>query len=152
MEGLRGNAVTGTPGCGARLGVRVSPPGDTGNLGDVIRALGDGSAARRLYEESLAVWQEPGDERGTAQCFEGFAALALDELAPVRAVRLLAAAVGLRDVVGDPPSPNRQEQLDRLLEAAPSALGHHEYAAAWARGRAMTTEQAVADTRSACCT
>src|SRR5688500_9167315 len=33
------------------------------------------------------------------------------------AVRLLAAAAGLRDVVGDPPSPNRQEQLDRLLEA-----------------------------------
>jgi hypothetical protein len=114
-----------------------------GDLGDVVRALGDGSAARRLYEESLAVWQKLGDERGTAQCFEGFATLDGDGSAFERAVRLLAAAAEIRDAVGEPPSPNRQEQLDRLLEAARSALGHHEYSAAWVRGRAMTLEQAV---------
>jgi tetratricopeptide (TPR) repeat protein len=117
-----------------------------GDLGDVVRALGDGSGARRLYEESLAVWQELGDERGTAQCLEGFATLDADGSAFERAVRLVAAAAEIRKDVGEPPSPNRQEQLDRLIEAARSALGHREYSAAWARGRAMTAEQAVADT------
>ena len=115
-----------------------------GDLGDVVRALGDGSAARRLHGESLALWRELGDGRGTAQCLEGFAALDVDRSAFGRAVRLLAAAAEIRGEGGEPASPNRQGQLDGMLEAARSALGQHAFSAAWAEGRAMTLEQAIA--------
>jgi tetratricopeptide (TPR) repeat protein len=115
-----------------------------GDLGDVVRALGDRSAARRLHEESLAVWRELGDERGVAQCLEGFAALDVDRSGFGRAARLFAAAVEIRVHVGEPASPNRQEQLDEMLEAARSALGHHDLSAAWAEGRAMAVAQAIA--------
>jgi len=115
-----------------------------GDLGDVVRELGDGSIARRLYEESLAAWRRLGDKRGIAQCLEGFAALDVDRSAFVRAVRLFAAAAEIRSDVGEPASPNRQAQLEAMLELARSALGHQDFSVVWVEGRAMTLEQAVA--------
>ena len=116
-----------------------------GDLGDVSHALGDEAAARRLYAESLALWQELGDERGIAQGLEGFASLAAAESRPERVVRLLGAARAMRERIDEPSSPSRRASLERLSEAARAALGEQACAAAWAAGRAMPPEQAAVE-------
>jgi hypothetical protein len=63
---------------------------------------------------------------------------------PERPVRLHAAAQALRDAIGKPVAPSRRAEHQRELAAARAALGKQAFAAAWAEGRAMTLEQAVA--------
>jgi predicted ATPase/DNA-binding CsgD family transcriptional regulator len=116
-----------------------------GDLGDVSHALGDDAAARGLYAQSLAVWQELGDERGIAQGLEGVAILAAATSRPEQAVRLLGAAHAMRERITEPSSPSRRASLERLLDAARAALGEAAYTRAWAAGRAMPPDQAVAE-------
>ena len=62
------------------------------------------------------------------------------------AARLFAAAEQLREVVGVPLTYDAQDQYDRTMPQLTSALGDEAFAAAWAAGRAMSQDEAVADT------
>ncbi|HJZ48754.1 MAG TPA: hypothetical protein VKE41_16365, partial [Roseiflexaceae bacterium] len=64
---------------------------------------------------------------------------------PAQVVRLFGAATRLRDATGSPPLPDEHIAYDRLLAAAREQLGEDAFAAAWAAGRAMTLEQAIAE-------
>ena len=114
------------------------------NLGSVAFSQGDYAAARTLHEESLAIKQELGDKQGIAQSLEAFAGLARAEAQPERAARAWAAAEALREEIGSPLTPNDREEYDRNVAAAREALDAEAFAAAWAEGRAMTLEQAIA--------
>ena len=63
----------------------------------------------------------------------------------VSAVRLFGAAATVRDSIGHPPYPDEQHEYDRLLTAAREQLGDDAFVAAWAAGRALTLEQAIAE-------
>jgi len=115
-----------------------------GDLADVNHALGDDVAARRHYVESLALWQELGEERGIAQALEGFATLIGTRSQPERVVHMLGAADAIRERITEPSSTARRAGLERLLAAARATLGT-TYASAWERGRASPPEHAITE-------
>ena len=63
-----------------------------------------------------------------------------------RAARLLGAAAALREGTGTPRPPIECTEFDRRLDAVRSALGEARFAAAWSAGRAMSAQQALAET------
>jgi hypothetical protein len=106
--------------------------------------LGDYRAARTLQEESLVLRRELGDKLGIAYSLEEFAALALAQEWVKRAATLWGAAEVLRERIGTALPPRDRPEYDRSLAFAWRALGEEAFAAAWAEGRAMTSEQAIA--------
>jgi hypothetical protein len=68
-----------------------------------------------------------------------------DPAAVRRAARLFGAAEALREAIGTPFARVEQEAHRRRLSRVRALLGEEAFAAAWAEGRAMTVEQAMAD-------
>lgn len=97
------------------------------------RDAGELSTARRLFEESLRLFQDNGYKPGILACLEGLAEILTAEAASQRAARLLGAAAALRQELGQPP-----------IESEPIECGDTALATAWAEGRALTLEQAIA--------
>jgi hypothetical protein len=74
-----------------------------------------------------------------------FASLALACGQPTRAARLMGAAEAVREDQEMPLEPvYRRDVYDALLASARAALDRESFAAAWAEGRTMSLEQAVA--------
>ena len=82
---------------------------------------------------------------GIAETLEVFAALAAMRGQFARALHVSGAAENLRTTIATPVPPYLQEWLATQLEPAHQALGTTESAAALAAGRAMTTDQAIAE-------
>jgi hypothetical protein len=57
---------------------------------------------------------------------------------------LWAAAEVLREEIGSPLPHNEREQYDRDVAEVREALGEEVFSAAWAKGRAMAMEKAIA--------
>ncbi len=114
------------------------------SLGDVERMQGDRSRAAALYAEALTLVSQIGGKLDVPECVEGFAALAGAEGRPVRAARLFGAAEALRSVIGYRLPLADQAEHDRHVSALRTELGDTAFAEAWAEGRAMTLEQAIA--------
>jgi ATP/maltotriose-dependent transcriptional regulator MalT len=125
------------------LGNKVSIAIALNNLGKIAREQGDTRAAWALHRESLTTRLELGDKGGYPWSLEAFARLAASG-DPERAARWWGAAEALRESLGLPLPPNEREEYDRYRSAAREALGEEPFAIAWAEGRAMTPEQAVA--------
>jgi predicted ATPase/class 3 adenylate cyclase len=114
-------------------------------LGLLARQRGDGELARRLHLEAVELAAALGDYPCTANSLAGLAFVAADTEHAGRAARLLAAVVRLRELSGMPPvSSDGRRTFDESVAAIYAALGDEAFAAAWAEGRAMTLEQAVA--------
>jgi len=110
-------------------------------LGKVLAVGGDHTAARTMYEESLLRGLAIVD---IAPTVEGLAVVAAAQGETTWAVRLLAAAAALRDSLGAPLPPVSRADYERSLAAARAQLGEQAFAVAWAEGRGMTWEQALA--------
>ncbi|HET8631472.1 MAG TPA: tetratricopeptide repeat protein [Thermomicrobiales bacterium] len=113
-------------------------------LGDIALALGDLPAARTHYQESLALFRELGDRLFVAVCLEGLAGLAAAEGWPVRAGRLFGAAAALRDTIGAPLPDFNRAFYEWNQARARAAVDEATFAAAWAAGRLLTPEEALA--------
>ncbi len=110
---------------------------------------GDLRLARRELIESLAIRRKLGynsDRWGVAACLEELAMLAAAERQPERAVRLFAAASGLREAIGAPLPPADHSQYDRHLTSARAALTDKQFLALWAEGRVTTLDRVIEDT------
>jgi hypothetical protein len=95
--------------------------------------------------------REHADREGSAFALERLATLAAAAGQSETVARLLGAAEALREVIRWPlPAVDHTEYYDRLVEETRIALGEKRYAAAWAEGRAMSWDQAVAYTLRAC--
>jgi tetratricopeptide (TPR) repeat protein len=115
------------------------------NLGRVAMLQGDYARARSLYAESLSVRMGFDDKWGIAPSLEGVAG-ALAGLAQLeKAARLFGAAEELRRTLRSPVLQEERELYDREVADLRAALGEGGFAAAWAEGRAMTLEHAVAE-------
>ncbi|MBI4790440.1 MAG: tetratricopeptide repeat protein, partial [Chloroflexi bacterium] len=113
-------------------------------LGIAILQSGDNKQAIIYLKESLALCQELGIKLGSAECLEGLAGVACAQGQPKRAVHLLGAADALREAIQSPmPSADKQD-YDATVAAAHAQVGESEFALAWAAGRAMAVEQAIA--------
>jgi tetratricopeptide (TPR) repeat protein len=114
-------------------------------LGRVALGQGDPGRARGLFAEGLALARASGDTRALLHALEVVAALAATQGQAGRAARLTGAAATLSAAAAIPPGPSGLLGDERQLVAARARLGEEAWAAAWAEGRAMTPEQAVAD-------
>jgi predicted ATPase/class 3 adenylate cyclase/DNA-binding CsgD family transcriptional regulator len=110
-------------------------------LGKVLAAQGDHRASRALYEESLLRGLSAVE---IAPTFEGLAVVAAAQGETTWAVRLWAAAAALRDSLSTPLPPFYRADSERSVAAAHAQLGEQAFAVAWAEGRGMTWEQALA--------
>ena len=114
------------------------------NLGRVASDQDDTSSAQTYYEESLTLWREIGDRNGIVWSLRAFAGLAAKESKSEQAVVLWGAAEALREDIRAPLPSNERELYDRGVAAARQALGDELFTTVWAKGRAMTLEEAIA--------
>jgi len=78
-----------------------------------------------------------------AWCLAGLAGAAVLDQEPKRAAWLWGAAETLRQSIGAREAPASHATHERLMAAARAHLGEAAFAAAWADGQALTTEQAI---------
>jgi predicted ATPase/DNA-binding SARP family transcriptional activator len=115
-----------------------------GAMGHFTRDGGDYARARSFYAESLVLRREMGYQLALAQSLEDLAALAGREGQTERAVRLLGAGEAFCETLGVRPPVAIAAEYERTVAEGRAALGEAAFAAAWAAGRAMSLEQAVA--------
>jgi tetratricopeptide (TPR) repeat protein len=126
------------------LGLQFLVAADLHGLGDLYLQKGEYQAAFLYANESLAIRRGFRHSLSTAGSLELLAAIAAAQGQARRGARLLAAAEGLREALGTPLPPVERPDVERCVAAARAALGEAEFAAAWAEGRAMSLEEAVA--------
>ena len=114
-------------------------------LGLVAHASGDRARSTSLLRESLKLRRAIDDTEGMAGCLEVLAAVARGDGELVHAARLLATADALREVNGTPVPPTELPMREASLAAAREGLGEEGFAAAWAAGRALPMDEAVAE-------
>ncbi len=125
---------------GSKWGIALS----LHNLGKIAFAQGDYRRAAALFEESLPLYRVAGNTPGVADCLAGLAGIAAAQGLPERAVRLFSAAQALRDSTNAVAEPADRIEAERDLAAVRAQLSEEAFAAAWAKGRAMPLEQAIA--------
>ncbi len=114
------------------------------NLGQVAHDRGDDGRAAALYRESLTLYRDVGEKLGLAGCLEGVAMVAQAQGRAERAALLHGASAGLRAALGAPLPPSDRAAHDRVATALRETLGERAFATAWAAGRALSLEQAIA--------
>ncbi len=118
----------------------------TYHLALVAQAQGDASYARQLFGESVGFASEVGNKVYVVYGLEGLGMIVAGQAQHVAAARLFGAAqvlldaMGLPEVVGAPDRALYTQTVAQLRHH----LGEQAFAAAWAEGRAMSVEQALA--------
>jgi predicted ATPase/DNA-binding CsgD family transcriptional regulator len=112
-------------------------------------AAGEHATAWALYEQMLAMYRAKQNDRAPGELLMGVASRANTQGNPARAARLWGAAEALCETMGLSLLPIERVSLAWEVEAARSRLGAAAFAAAWAEGRGMTPEQALAADREA---
>src|SRR5262249_12941700 len=97
-----------------------------------------------LYVESLGLHRELSNRWGMAFTLEAFAGLAIAQQQSLRATRLFGVAEALREAINAPLPPNERENYDQNVALVRQVLGEAAFTTAWAAGRAMTLDQAMA--------
>ena len=115
------------------------------SLGSVALLQGNTERAAALCVESLALSRKVGDRYIIAWCLEDVAGLAIAQGDPGAAARLLGAAEELRASIGARLLAFDRIRYERTVAAARAALEAASFAAAWAAGRALLLEQAIAE-------
>ena len=113
-------------------------------LGNIALSRNDRAAARAYWLEAVGVLSTVGDRWYTALVVEGLPGVAAAEKLSVEAARLFGAAEALRDAMQAPLLPPFRVFYERNLRAARAQLDVAAFATAWAQGRGMTPETAIA--------
>jgi predicted ATPase/class 3 adenylate cyclase len=113
-------------------------------LARVVEASGDDARSRSLYEEGIAVARKEGNRQTVAIGLEGVARVVAAQGEMSWAARLWGAAEAIRETIGAPIPPVERPAYESSVTAARAQLGEKLFATAWAEGRLMTPEQALA--------
>jgi predicted ATPase/class 3 adenylate cyclase len=108
-----------------------------------LRLQDNVSDAAAVYRQALRPLHEVGDRWMLSRALEGFAAVCCLQNEHQRSARLYGAAKVLRETISAPVLPSFRPDYDDRVADVRAALGNHEFATAWAEGRAMSSEQAV---------
>lgn len=122
-------------------------------LASVARRRGDLADAEWLGREELLAWRRLGSPSHIAEGLEGLARTAAatareeaqDKAQAKRAARLLGAAAALREHVSMPAGKRGRVTNERTAAEVRSTLGEEQWAVAFAAGRTLTLEEAVAE-------
>ncbi|GHO90306.1 hypothetical protein KSF_003540 [Reticulibacter mediterranei] len=119
-------------------------------LAGLSLAQRDYATARRLYETCLAMVQEIGDKEFLSSCLEELAAAVIAQANEEDSVQkslwaghLWGAAEHLREAISAPLPPVHRHAYEQAVALAQSCAGEHALRTAWAKGRSMTSEQAL---------
>jgi predicted ATPase/tetratricopeptide (TPR) repeat protein len=113
------------------------------NLGGILQAEHDLEGARTTLQQALRIGRRIGDKRPMAEAMEGLACLAGDLGDWHRAAVLHSAAQALLDQTGAPWDPLDARARQKSLDQAGAALGDEQFQQAYARGRALSFDQAI---------
>jgi tetratricopeptide (TPR) repeat protein len=113
-------------------------------LARLRREQGDPEQAHMLLRESAALLVPLKDIRCSHICLEDLAGVLSEHGRPTDVARLFAAAEGLRELIGKPLTRAQVVTHDRDVATVERRLDPESFATAWAEGRAMTLEQAIA--------
>jgi hypothetical protein len=113
------------------------------NLGYITLNEGNTHIATALFQESLLLEWQAERKIGIPNGLVGLGGVA-SVRQPERAARLLGAATALLDAMRSTLDPADRLDYDRITANVQAQLDEATYAAAWAEGRAMTVEQAIA--------
>jgi predicted ATPase/class 3 adenylate cyclase/DNA-binding CsgD family transcriptional regulator len=115
-------------------------------LAAAATAEGDYARAQSLYAECLGVTRVSGagDRWTIGPGLEGLAAVVAAQGSYAWAAHLWGAAEALREALGVPLPLVERASYARAVAAARAQLGERAFAAAWAKGRTMSPEQALA--------
>ena len=113
-------------------------------LANAVMMQGDFAAAHDLCQESFLILQRIYYQELVPPCLEGLAAVAAAQGEPLWAARLWGAAEALREAIGTPVPPVSRLDYERVVAKARAQPGSETFARAWAEGRTMPLEQAVA--------
>jgi tetratricopeptide (TPR) repeat protein len=129
-----------------RLYMELNAPGRVAmadhNLAYAALRRGHPDRAQALFAQSLTAFRALDDLWGAAACLEGLAAVQTDA---GRAARLFGAAEGLRAAMHAHPMPADRIEYQRSVAALRARLNGDELATAWAEGRTLSLEEAVAE-------
>jgi predicted ATPase/class 3 adenylate cyclase len=114
------------------------------NLGWAALMRGDQQQAEGLHRESLALSRQLGDKLVAAEALEGLACSASTRGEAERVARLFGAAEALREAVGYRQEPREHALREPYLVAARPRLSKARWDAAWAEGRQLGFEEAIA--------
>jgi predicted ATPase/class 3 adenylate cyclase len=114
------------------------------NLGHLERLEGNRRQAGERYRQGLRGFAATRDRGGMAFCLEGMACLAADEGEAERAACLFGAAEALREEAEIPLPPVDRAGYMHALDTVRAALGEAAFAAAWATGRMLPPDVAIA--------
>ena len=113
-------------------------------LAMVAAEIGQYAQVQSFYAEVFGTACEIHDDQTIIGGLAVLGQAAVAQDTPARAARLLGAAQALRDTVGSYQDTRAQVKANRAVEDARRVLSLSAFAAAWAEGQAMTSEQAVA--------
>jgi len=114
------------------------------NLGELAQYQGDYEQATKFHKESLLTNQKLGDKLGIAAALNSLGEVACHQTEYERAAHLLGAVESLRETIGAPLSLAKRSNYECVVTKACDVLGEGIFAPAWAEGRAMSLEQAIA--------
>jgi hypothetical protein len=100
--------------------------------------------AKPLYRGTIQEWQKIGHRAAIAHELECFAYIAKMQEEDHRAARLFGAAESLRENINIPMMPTERQECDREVSDLRANMAESTIAKAWADGRALTMEQAIA--------
>ena len=115
------------------------------NLGHIAHHQGDDERAAAHFTESLGLCRAMGNKVGIAYCLAGLAGVAGAHGQPMRAARLFGAVLPLLDAISGVLEPIDRLEYDRNVANARAQLGEAAFEVAWAEGRALPLEQAIAE-------
>ncbi len=114
------------------------------DLAHLERRQGHLEQAKALYRETLLEWQRLGHRAAIAHELECFAFIAKAQEQDERAARLFGAAETLRESINIPMTPFERAEYDAEVSDLRANMREAAFASAWAEGRALTMEQALA--------
>jgi non-specific serine/threonine protein kinase len=117
-------------------------------LGNVTRDQGDAARAADLYLQALNRSWTQGNQRITAYTLAGLGSIAGAHGQVEQAARLFGAAEALHEVIGVPLLPAFRAGHERAVTAVRHVLADPAFTDAWAAGRDLTLDEAVAEARA----
>jgi DNA-binding CsgD family transcriptional regulator len=114
-------------------------------LGRLAYVEGNVVEAAQRFGESLRTCWSTIDLWSLPKTLEGLAGVAVLTAQPERAVRLVAAAVVLRERTGAPVMVADRGYYDQIVQRSRQQLSPADFTAAWNQGRAQPLEDAVAE-------
>jgi predicted ATPase/class 3 adenylate cyclase/Tfp pilus assembly protein PilF len=114
------------------------------HLGYVCLREGELAQARHFFLKSLRKFREMEYKIGVDFTLEGLASLAVSQKQAARAVRLFAWTEATRKTMQNPRPPIEQADVERDMAAIREMIDEEAYAAAYAEGKTMTMEKAIA--------